>query len=120
MKHLFLFAAFSALFPLFLHAADPNPEQDPVLLKAKLAILEADRAKTMNELTDLRMKHIRSDKNLKRMHDNIMVLHRNLALALDSKKDVRDLNDKLLRLDSEIRSARTVFNQTTATQAEKK
>ena len=54
------------------------------------------------------------------MHDNIMVLHRNLALALDSKKDVRDLNDKLIRLDSEIRSARTVFNQTTATQAEKK
>ena len=63
MKHLFLIAVFSALFPLFLHAADPNPEQDPVLLKAKLAILEADRAKTMNELTDLRMKHIRSDKN---------------------------------------------------------
>ncbi len=110
MRHFFFFALFSALTPLFLHAADPDPEKDPVLLKAKLAILEADRAKSMDHLTELRMKHIRADKNLKRMHDNIMTLHRNLALALDSKKDIRDLNDKLIRLDSEIRAVRESLN----------
>ena len=114
MRHFFFFLLPLFLFPLLMNAA--GPEDDPVLLRAKLAILEADRSKSMTALTDTRMKHIRSDKNLKRMHDNIMVLHRNLALALDSKKDVRDLNDKLIRLDSESRSARTVFNQTTATQ----
>ena len=45
------------------------------------------------------------------MHDNIMTLHRNLALALDSKKDVREINDRLIRLDSEIRAVQKQLNE---------
>ena len=58
----------------------------------------------MQNLTETRMKHIRTDKNLKRMHDNIMIMHRNHALALDTKKDVREINDSLLQLDEEIKA----------------
>lgn len=109
MRHFFFFLLPLFLFPLLMNAA--GPENDPVLLRAKLAILEADRSKSMTALTDTRMKHIRSDKNLKRMHDNIMTLHRNLALALDSKKDVREINDRLIRLDSEIRAVQKQLNE---------
>ena len=31
-------------------------------------------------------------------------MHRNLALALDTKKDVREINDRLLQLDEEIKA----------------
>lgn len=109
MRHFFFFLLPLFLFPLQMLTA--GPENDPVLLRAKLAILEANRSKSMTELTDTRMKHIRSDKNLKRMHDNIMTLHRNLALALDSKKDVREINDRLIRLDSEIRAVQKQLNE---------
>ena len=88
MKH--IFALFVLLLPPALLPA-VTPDQDPVLLKGRLAVAEAQRTKEMRNLTETRMKHIRTDKNLKRMHDNIMIMHRNLALALDTKKDVREI-----------------------------
>lgn len=119
MKHfLFVFPLF--LLPLLVPAADPKPEQDPVLLRTKLAILEADRTKSMENLTETRMKYIRADKNLKRMHDNIMTLHRNLALALDSKKDVREINDRLIKLDSEINAVQKQLNEVSVKKPEAK
>ncbi len=117
MKH-YLFA-FTLLLPLFL-SAELKPEQDPVLLRAKLDILNADRSKSMKKLTEVRMKHIRSDRNLKRMHDNIMTLHRNLAIALDSKKDVRELNNKLITLDSEIADVQKKLDELNNKKTEKK
>ncbi len=101
MKH--IFALFVLLLPPALLPA-VTPDQDPVLLKGRLAVAEAQRTKEMRNLTETRMKHIRTDKNLKRMHDNIMIMHRNLALALDTKKDVREINDRLLQLDEEIKA----------------
>ena len=101
MKH--IFALFVLLLPPALLPA-VTPDQDPVLLKGRLAVAEAERTKEMRNLTETRMKHIRTDKNLKRMHDNIMIMHRNLALALDTKKDVREINDRLLQLDEEIKA----------------
>lgn len=101
MKSLIVFplAAAAAVFlvPLSLPA-----QEDAGVLKARRAILEAEREASLKKMSDLRMKYIRTDRNLKRTHDRIMELHRNLALALDAKPDIREMNDKILKLESEI------------------
>lgn len=66
MKYLILllvsvFASF-LLFSLPLQA-----QEDAGVLKAKLAILEAERDASIKKMSDMRMKHIRADRNLKRM-----------------------------------------------------
>ncbi len=118
MKSLILFPLAAAvavvLFPLSLPA-----QEDAGVLKARRAILEAEREASLKKMSDLRMKHIRTDRNLKRIHDKIMELHRNLALALDARPDIREMNDKILRLESEIELLDSKLNTGKTKPAEK-
>ena len=108
MKTLILFplaAAAVVLFPLSL------PAQEEVgVLKARREILEAEREASLQKMSDLRMKYIRTDRNLKRTHDRIMELHRNLALSLDAKPEIRKMNDRILQLNSELESLNARLN----------
>lgn len=103
MKYLILLLV-SVFASVLLFSLPLQAQEDAGVLKAKLAILEAERDASMKKMSDMRMKHIRADRNLKRMHDRIMELHRNLALALDAKPEIREMNDKIIKLDSEIES----------------
>ena len=92
-------AAAVVLCPLSLTA-----QEEVGVLKARRAILEAEREASLKKMSELRMKYIRTDRTLKRLHDRIMELHRNLAMALDAKPDVREMNEKILKLESEMES----------------
>ncbi len=116
MKSLILFplaAAAVLLFPCSLSA-----QEDAGVLKARRAIVEAEREASLKKMSELRMKHIRMDRNLKRTHDRIMELHRNLALALDAKPDIREMNDKILKLESELKTLDAKLNTADAKPAE--
>lgn len=67
--------------------------------KAKLDQKEKDLQKEekqlLKEMLELRIKLIQKDPNLKKLHDKIMELHRELALNLDGQKEMREIAEKL-------------------------
>jgi len=80
------------------YTLDPWGFQDP----AKFKGLMKDREDLQLKMQATRVKLINSDPDLQKLHKQIMALHKELAIQLDSKKDMRKLNDKLRELDTEI------------------
>lgn len=93
------------LFPCLLIASIPcflSAQEDPLLLKTRLDLLEAKRELTLKEMARMRQDLIRKDPALRKIHEKIIQEHRKLALFLDSKKEIHEINDKLIKLDTEI------------------
>ncbi len=68
----------------------------------KLAELRRQRAETAGKLEEKRMAYIRTDRDLARLHKEIMNKHREMAIRLDAKPDVRALNTQMIELDARI------------------
>lgn len=79
-------------------------EEDISLLKAKIDLLEGKRLLSLKEMAKLRQDLIRKDPSLRKIHERIISEHRKLALLLDSKKEIHDMNAKLLAMDAEIQT----------------
>ncbi|MFA6714315.1 MAG: hypothetical protein WC082_08355 [Victivallales bacterium] len=67
-------------------------------LERKEKNLQKQEKQLLREMLKLRIKLIQKDPNLKKLHAKIMELHRELTLALDSKKEMRDVADKLKKV----------------------
>ncbi|MDD5596685.1 MAG: hypothetical protein PHV82_01990 [Victivallaceae bacterium] len=60
--------------------------------------LQKQEKQLLREMLELRIKLIQKDPSLKKLHAKIMELHRELALSLDSKKEMREIADKLKKV----------------------
>jgi len=58
--------------------------------------------KLAREMFDLRVKLLQKDLHLKKIYDKIMELHKELALMLDNKKEMRVLADKLKKVQKSL------------------
>ena len=92
MKHLLLLLCSVFVFSVF---ADSAAEK-------RLETLLKEQEKTRQTLVDLRSKEIKNDKRLKKIADQILELNRELADHLNTKPEIRNANQKLLRLNREI------------------
>jgi len=97
---------FCLCIPAVLAVSPLAAQEDAGVLKAKLSILEAERDATFKNMAKVREELIKKDPTLRRMHEKILNEHRKLALLLDSKKEIHEMNNKLLKLDSEIGSVK--------------
>ena len=77
---------------------DPTAYKDPVESERLLK----ERRDLLLKMYDLRVKLITDDPVLNRMHKQIMALHRELAIEIDSKKDMRKLIEKAKAVDNEL------------------
>lgn len=107
--------AIAASFAITAHCADApakntsKQEMEPYLLEpwdfqdpAKFKSLLKEREELQLKMHALRVKLISDDPDLAKLHKQIMALHKELAIQLDSKRDMRKLSDKLRDLDSEL------------------
>ena len=60
------------------------------------------------KMHELRVRLIKEDPELKELHQRIMALHKELALRLDSRDEMKALLRKSKELDSELRKAAAV------------
>jgi len=58
--------------------------------------------KLAKEMFELRVKFLKEDPELKKLHVKILELHKELALKLDSKKEMRTLATKLRKVKNSI------------------
>jgi len=72
--------------------------QDPAKFKSMIK----DREELMLKMYNLRIKLISEDPELLKLHKQIMELHKELAMQLESKKDMKKLTDKLKELDADL------------------
>ena len=106
-----LFCSLCAALPMLLPAA-PEPEagnaQPLINMKGLEPEIFADRSAAESLLNEhrTRLELIRKDPKLKRIHAQITALYRELAVELDSKREMTLLNSDLRLLDSKINSLR--------------
>lgn len=65
--------------------------------KKEKALLKQEK-KIAKEMYDVRVKLLKKDPHLKKIHDKIMELHKELALMLDRKKEMRILVTKMKKV----------------------
>jgi hypothetical protein len=73
--------------------------------------LQKEEKQLLKEMLELRIKLIRKDPNLKKLHDKIMELHRELALNLDGKKEMRDIAEKLKKVRTSLAEIKVQKNE---------
>ena len=69
---------------------------------AKEQKLLKQEKKLAKEMFELRVKFLKEDPELKKLHVKILELHKELALKLDSKKEMRTLATKLRKVKNSI------------------
>ena len=79
---------------------DPADYED----KANAEKLIRERKELIEKMQNTRMELIRKDPKLKRLHEQIAALYRELAIELESKREMLILNSDLKRIDSAIDS----------------
>ena len=106
-----LFCSLCAALPMLLPAA-PEPEAgnaQPLINRKGLEpenFADRSAAETILKMHRTRLELIRKDPKLKRIHAQITALYRELAVELDSKREMTLLNSDLRLLDSKINSLR--------------
>ncbi len=68
--------------------------------------LLAQEKKIAKEMFEARVKLLEKDPHLKKIHDKIMELHKELALMLDRKKEMRVLIDKMKKVKKSLDAIR--------------
>ncbi len=89
-KFLIMFLCAATLLCFDANAEKNLEEQQQALLKQEKQLAK--------EMFQLRVKLLQKDPILKKMHEKIMELHKELALRLDSKKEMRILLSKLKKV----------------------
>ena len=80
--------------------------------QAELKKLEAERTALTGTMVTKRLELIKADADLQQLHDQIMALHRELALRLNGKPEMQQLLRQAEELDSRI--ANCAANRKTA------
>ncbi len=70
--------------------------------KSELDKLQAERARLTWQIVDRRAQLIATDAECKKLHEQIMAMHRELAIRLNSNPDMRALNHQAEELDRKI------------------
>ncbi|MEA4861926.1 MAG: hypothetical protein AB7F40_08450 [Victivallaceae bacterium] len=70
--------------------------------KSELAKLQEERASLTWQIVDKRAQLIASDAECKKLHEQIMAMHRELAIRLNSNPDMRKLTQQTEELDRKI------------------
>lgn len=81
-----------------------NVKPDPVAVKAKIEKLAKDQKVTAKAMHKLRIKLLKTDPELKKLHESIMAMHRELALKMSANKNMRRLIIKFEDNEKEIES----------------
>ncbi len=85
-------------------AQDPKKESETAAINAeKLKILKKERATLDVKMFKTRIYLIKSDRELAKIHDDIMYLHKKLAILLDRKPQMKRLAVKSRQLDEKIK-----------------
>jgi len=74
--------------------------------KSEISRLQEERARLTWAIVDKRSELIASDPECKKLHDQIMAMHRELAIRLNSHQDMRGLTQKAEELDRKIAELR--------------
>ncbi len=94
MRNKFLF-----LFVLFIAAGAVVYGVDKA---EELKRLENQRKELTWKIVDKRAEIIASNPDLKQLHDQIMAMHREMALKLDANPEMQKLNEQAEKLDQQI------------------
>lgn len=68
----------------------------------KLEDLRTSRKKVLTDIYKLRVKLIQEDPDIKSLHKKIMALHRELAVKIDNKEEMKELLKQSKTIDTEI------------------
>ena len=92
MKNILLIILTCATLTCFA-ANDDDPKVEK-LKKQELALIK-EQKELAKKMFDLRVKLLTKDPELKKLYEKIMELHKELALQIDSKKEMRKLLIKM-------------------------
>lgn len=81
-------------------------ETDPAEYKdsERAARISRERDAVVIKMFETRTNLIKEDPKLQKLHRQIMALHKEMAIEIDSKKDMIILNQELKKLDRELES----------------
>lgn len=86
--------------PMFQTNLKPDKFEDP----GAAAKLVKDRENVIRKLLAERRKIITTDRRAKELHQQIMKLNKELAVLMENKRAVRDLNRQLKTIDTKIKA----------------
>ncbi len=86
--------------PVFFCGSTPKEQPDDAV--KRLEQLQGKQRELAEAMYKLRLELIKNDSELKRLHQQIIALYRELALRVDSKKEMRILIAKHEQLEKEI------------------
>lgn len=95
----YFIAIFAAAAAFFLSYAD---DQKSDLISEEYDKLVEEQKANELKMLELRVKLIKEDPELEKLHRQIMSLHKELALKLDKKDEMKKLIEKKKRIDSEL------------------
>lgn len=81
----------------------PAPGTKTTETQQSLPELKQQRMKLMKERQQLKVRIIRNDLRLRRLRERLLRLARELASELDTKPQIRKLNEEIMLLDRQIR-----------------
>ncbi len=84
---------------------------DPAVVKAKIVKLAKDQKTTAKAMHKLRIKLIKTNPELKKLHESIMAMHRELALKMAANKDMRKLIIRFEDNEKEIETLKKSIGQ---------
>lgn len=77
----------------------------------KLTDLKKQRTELQMKMHEKRLELIGSVDELKKLHDKVLALHREMALLLDKNKEMKPLVEKAKDLDAEIKKLEELENK---------
>jgi septal ring factor EnvC (AmiA/AmiB activator) len=80
---------------------DEKNNETSSISKKEQALLK-ERKQVAEKMFKLRVKLLENDPELKKLHEKIMELHKELALQLDSKKEMRALTIQIKKIEASI------------------
>jgi len=107
MRHLFktkCIVAAALLFFAMIHTAFCEDSE-------KLKDLKTQRTELQLKMHEMRLELIEKDDELKKLHDKVMALHREMALLLDKKREMKPMVEKAKDLDAEIKKLEELENK---------
>ena len=95
-----------AVMACSLFAAEPEKEEEKVDYGKRIAELQAERGKLVEEMVRTRRGVIRYDKHAAKRAKEILTLNRQLSEYLNTKPEIRELNSDLGRIDRQLNNLR--------------
>lgn len=82
--------------------------KEEINVEKRLAELQAERTQTQKTLIQHRRKAIRADKYAAKLAREILTLNQQLSEYLDTKQDIKKLNQDLAKIDRQIKELKQI------------